>query len=131
MRRLGFVAAAAALPAAAAATGGKEHAPDTGERAYLKCYSCHSTTSGETLEGPDLAAIVGAPVAARPGFGYSPALRRFAKANPVWTEQLLDRFIADPEALVPGTSMAFAGSRDPQERAAIIAYLRRTAQSPR
>jgi cytochrome c2 len=105
-----------------------ERTPGAGERAYLKCYSCHSVTSGETLEGPDLAGIVGAPIAARPGFDYSPAFIRFAKANPVWTEELLDRFIADPEAVVPGTSMAFAGVGDPAERAAIIAYLEKTSQ---
>jgi cytochrome c2 len=36
---------------------------------------------------------------------------------------LLGRFAADPESLVPGTTMSFHGISDPAERAAIIAYL--------
>ena len=62
-------------------------------------------------------------MAAVPGFGYSPALRRFAARNPRWTKPLIDRYAADPEALVPGTSMAFHGMPDPKERQALIDYL--------
>ena len=106
-------------------------APDRGERAYQKCYSCHSLGGDEKLEGPVLGGIVGRRVAAQPGFAYSPALKRFAAGQPVWTPQLLDRFIADPEALVPGTSMAFTGIRDAEERAALIDYLRRSSKPRR
>ena len=106
-------------------------APDRGERAYQKCYSCHSLGGDEKLEGPVLGGIVGRRVAAQPGFAYSPALKRFAAGQPVWTPQLLDRFIADPEALVPGTSMAFTGIRDAEERGALIVYLRRSRKPRR
>ena len=106
-------------------------APDRGERAYQKCYSCHSLGGDEKLEGPVLGGIVGRRVAAQPGFAYSPALKRFAAGQPVWTPQLLDRFNADPEALVPGTSMAFTGIRDAEERAALIDYLRRSSKPRR
>ena len=106
-------------------------APDRGERAYQKCYSCHSLGGDEKLEGPVLGGIVGRRVAAQPGFAYSPALKRFAAGQPVWTPQLLDRFIADPEALVPGTSMAFTSIRDAEERAALIDYLRRSSKPRR
>lgn len=125
-----LAAAAPALVAAAVGTGGPgaADAPSAGERAYLKCYSCHAIEGEERLEGPGLGGIVGAPVADKAGFEYSPAMERFAKTNPVWTRALLDRFIADPEALVPGTSMAFAGIRDPAERAALIAYLRTSGE---
>ena len=68
--------------------------------------------------------MIGRAVAAEPGFDYSPALRRFAAANPRWTPSLLDSFIADPEALVPGTSMTFHGIADPAARASLIRYLR-------
>ena len=95
-----------------------------GERAFQKCYSCHSIALGEAkLTGPQLGGIVGRPIASEPGFEYSPALRRFGKREPRWTAELLDRYIADPEALVPGTSMAFNGIPDPAERAALIDYL--------
>ena len=67
--------------------------------------------------------VVGRPVAAVPGFDYSPAMKRFAERNPRWTAELIGRYAADPEALVPGTSMAFHGMPDPAEREALIDYL--------
>jgi cytochrome c len=98
--------------------------PQLGERAYQKCYSCHALEPGRNeLTGPTLHRIVGRPVAAEPGFDYSPALKRFAEREQLWTKGLLGRFAADPEALVPGTSMTFHGIADPAERAALIAYL--------
>ena len=119
-------------PALLALTAGvSKTAPDRGKLAYQKCYSCHSLTADQKLEGPPLGGIVGRRVAAQPGFAYSPALKRFAAGQPVWTPQLLDRFIADPEALVPGTSMAFTGIRDAEERAALIDYLRRSSKPRR
>jgi cytochrome c len=41
----------------------------------------------------------------------------------VWTEAVLDRWLTDPNTVVPGTSMAFGGLPKPEDRAAIIAYL--------
>lgn len=103
-----------------------------GERAYQKCYSCHALEPGRSdLQGPTLHGIVGRGVAAEPGFDYSPALRHFAEREPRWTRELLDRFAADPEALVPGTSMSFHGISDSAERAAIIAYLEAQSGSAR
>ncbi len=113
------------VPAAAAACAAMpvQPGPSAGERAYQKCYSCHSLEPGRPLEGPPLHRIIGKPVAAEPGFAYSPALKRFAAAHPRWTRDLIDRFAADPEALVPGTSMAFPGMADPAERKALLDYL--------
>jgi cytochrome c2 len=56
-------------------------------------------------------------------FDYSPALRQFAQRHPLWTPELLDRFVADPETLVPGTSMNFHGVVDAGERRALVEYL--------
>ena len=96
-----------------------------GERAYQKCYSCHALgPSRNDLSAPTLHGIVGRPVAAETGFDYSPAMRRFAAHESRWTEQLLGRFVSDPQAVVPGTSMAFHGTTDPREREALIAYLK-------
>lgn len=117
----------ALLPVAAAcAPIGPTAAPSlsAGERAYRKCFACHATDPGRNdLAGPSLHGIIGRPVAAVPGFEYSAALRRFAQVNPSWTRELIGRFAADPEALVPGTSMAFHGMPDPAERAALLEYL--------
>ena len=120
--------AAMLLAAAACAATATEPtpAPTAGERAYQKCYSCHALEPGRNnLGGPTLHAIIGRKVAAEP-FDYSPALRVFAMANPIWTRDLIDRFAAEPEKLVPGTTMLFHGIAAPAERAALIDYLERT-----
>ena len=97
-----------------------------GERLYRQCYACHALEPGRnTPAGPTLHAIVGRPVAAEPGFDYSPALRRLAAARGRWTTDLLDRFLADPAAVAPGTEMGFVGLHDAAERRALIAWLGR------
>lgn len=100
---------------------------DAGERAFAYCYSCHSVDPGEkaTLSGPNLAGVIGRPVASQPGFEYSSALKSFAPGR-VWTPELILQFIRDPEALVPGTSMQPPpGPRTRQERSALVDYLRK------
>lgn len=110
--------------AAAAVAGPPPNPMSRGERAYQKCYSCHALEPGAgKLEGPTLHRIIGRRVAAEAGFAYSPAMRRFARQHPRWTPSLLDRYIADPEAMVPRTSMNFHGIADAGERRALIKYL--------
>ena len=121
---LGLAALAAA--GCAASTVEPVGQSTAGALAFARCQSCHSLAPGENLpSGPTLNGIVGRPVAAQPGFDYSPALRRLALAEPRWTPALLDRMIADPEALAPGTYMAFHGLSDPAEREALIEWLKR------
>jgi cytochrome c2 len=96
-----------------------------GERAYQKCYSCHATERGKNdLEGPSLHGIIGRRVAAVRGFEYSRPMRAYARKHPRWNERLLDRYIADPEAAIPGTRMNFPGMRDAKERKALLEYLK-------
>ena len=121
------IAAACGAPATSSDKGALTAGdPVRGERAYQKCYSCHALEPGRNdLGGPTLHRIVGRRVAAENDFDYSPALRSFAERNPSWTPALLDQLIADPEALVPGTSMTFTGITDEQERRDLITYLER------
>ena len=100
-----------------------------GERAFQRCYSCHSVDPNEKakLQGPSLFQIVGRPAAASPGFDYSDAMREKAAAGLTWDAATLDRYIADPETVVPGTRMSVPPLRDEQERADLIAYLTRPA----
>lgn len=98
-----------------------------GERAYQKCYSCHSLEGPDSqLQGPSLRGIVGREVAAEPGFAYSPAMRAYAEQQERWTREALDAFIADPFAVVPDNEMGFFGIRDAAERRALIEYLAST-----
>lgn len=97
---------------------------DTGARLYRQCRSCHALERGaNTPAGPTLFGIVGRPIAAERGFNYSPALRRFAARERQWTRARLDRFLADPEGVVPGTEMSSPGVGDPAERRALIDWL--------
>ncbi|WP_417595185.1 c-type cytochrome [Parasphingorhabdus sp.] len=95
-----------------------------GERAYQKCYSCHSLESpNANTQGPSLRQILGRPVASESGFDYSPAMQAFAQQQSNWTSGALNDFIADPEGLIPETEMGFVGIADASERHALIIYL--------
>ena len=48
----------------------------------------------------------------------------------VWDEATLDKFLENPRGLVPGTKMTYAGVKEAQERADLIAYLKRATQPP-
>jgi cytochrome c2 len=119
-----------AMPVALGAAGQRDGEAEArrGEMAYRKCYACHALEPGKTLEGPSLHRIVGRRVAAERGFPYSAALRALARRRPRWDAALLDRYIADPEAVAPRTSMNFHGIGDRSERAALILYLRRSGR---
>jgi cytochrome c2 len=95
-----------------------------GERAFQRCFACHSVKPGETdLTGPNLHGLLRRRIAGEQGFDYSGAFEAFAARKRRWTPALLDRFLADPQALVPKNAMGFFGLRDVEERKALIAYL--------
>jgi cytochrome c len=99
-----------------------------GERVFQRCFACHSVDANETarLQGPSLYRIMDRPAGVIPGFEYSESMRRKGAAGLVWDAATLDRYIADPESLVPGTAMSAPPLRDEQERADLLAYLART-----
>jgi cytochrome c len=103
-----------------------------GEAAYQKCYACHAVEPGKNdLTGPSLAGIVDRPIAAEKGFRYSPALIALGRRQRRWSPELLDRFVADPETVAPGTEMTFPGMKNGRERADLLAFLWRNGGSRR
>jgi cytochrome c2 len=58
-------------------------------------------------------------------YRYSPAMKR---ANITWTPEELDKFIADPQMVVPANRMPYAGMTNATDRADLIAYLQKAAQ---
>jgi cytochrome c2 len=114
--------ASTVIPAVAAGDSAR------GERVFQRCFACHSVDPNETakLQGPSLYRIMGRPAGVIPGFEYSGAMRRKGAAGLVWNAVMLDRYIADPEVLVPGTAMSVPPLRDEQERADLLAYLAST-----
>jgi len=94
----------------------------------LGCVACHTfTDGGRAGVGPNLYGVVGAPHGHSPDFNYSNALK--AKSGP-WTYDALNEWLFKPAVYAPGTRMAFAGIKDDQERANVIAYLRSLSKSP-
>lgn len=90
-----------------------------GQQAFAECAACHST-DGTPGVGPTLKGIVGRTSGSVAGFPYSSALKR---AKLQWTTEQLDKYIANPQAAVPGNTMPYAGMNDANERSALIAYL--------
>jgi cytochrome c len=84
-----------------------------------RCASCHSMTKNQ--EGPQLAGLLGRKAGSVVRFGYSTALK---KSGLTWTEATLDRWLADPDTLVPDTNMEYR-VRNTDERRDVIAYLAR------
>jgi cytochrome c len=101
-------------------------APDAarGEALYGRCLACHALAYDRV--GPRHCGLFGRLAGSVPGFDYSPALRN---SGITWNDKTLDRFLANPLAAVPGTTMTYAGVDDPKERGDLIAYLKRVNQS--
>jgi cytochrome c len=134
-RRAELVAISVLFRLAAGPVRALEEGGDAGRgaRVFQRCYACHTVDPAETvkLQGPNLYRIVGRRAASVPGFSYSPALMAMGEAGLVWTEGQLDRFLADPEDMLPGNQMSFFGLPDARDRADLIAYLKATADQPR
>jgi cytochrome c2 len=93
-----------------------------GKKRFLNCNGCHSVSvDAAPLLGPHLEGIVGRKAATVEGFEYTPALRAL---DIVWSEEELDRFLQAPQALVPELCMPFGGMRKPEDRQALIAWLK-------
>ena len=89
------------------------------------CRTCHTTREGDNRLGPHLYKIIGRKAGSLPDYGYSTAMKR---ADLVWDEEKLERFIANPDALVPGNSMKpYGGLASADDRARIVSFLRSVA----
>lgn len=116
------VAAATPAPAdAPAATGGDAAA---GRRAFNRsCRSCHQVETGTGSElGPNLAGILGRAARADSAFEYSDAFAAAAARGTSWDAATLERFLAAPTTMIPGTTMPMAVG-DPAQRRDLVAYL--------
>ncbi len=100
-----------------------------GARAFQRCYACHALDPAEgNLQGPRLDGVLGRRAGTRDGYEYSAAMIAAGRNGLIWTEDALDAFISDPQALVPETNMAPVRLIDPRERADLIAYLKRAGR---
>lgn len=93
-----------------------------GEADFITCKTCHAIEAGVNKIGPSLHGVVGRKAGIIPGFVYSTANKN---SGITWTEDKLFQYLENPQRVVPGTKMSFAGwPTDPQKRADVIAYLK-------
>ena len=111
------LATAALFLAATAAFAVRPADPTHGKAVYQTCMGCHSLDEDDV--GPRHRGVVGRAAGTVPGYAYSPALR---SSHIVWDRENLDRWLKNPQALVPGAKMFFA-MPNPEDRADVIAYL--------
>lgn len=92
----------------------------SGKTVFIQCSTCHAVQAGVNKIGPSLAGIVGRAAGTVAGYTYSPANKN---SGITWTKEKLFQYLENPQRVVPGTKMAFAGVKDEQKRADVIAYL--------
>ncbi len=119
---------AGGAPASAADSGTAAPAAETeatpaerGRVVFNECGICHAAQQDAPKGlGPNLFGVVGREAGTLEGFAYSQAMKN---AGIVWSEETLDAFLENPLQYVRGNRMAYAGLRNEQRRADLIAYL--------
>ncbi|HTZ58728.1 MAG TPA: c-type cytochrome [Acidobacteriaceae bacterium] len=97
--------------------------PGRGKDVFEKrCTGCHAME--QSREGPKLRGVYGRTSGTVPGYPYSEALK---KAAIVWDEASLEKWLTDPDTLVPGNNMDLHVP-NAQERSDLVAYLKRSSQ---
>lgn len=120
-------AAPPAAPAAGIAARLAQADVAAGAKLVKKCLGCHSIDkSGRNKVGPGLWGVVGRAKGSVEGFRYSAGMK--AKGGD-WSYADLDAFLANTKAFVPKTKMFFK-LKNPDDRAALILYLRTLAETP-
>lgn len=129
MRTRPAALAAAAAVAVMLEAGAVRAEPPRGERAFQRCFACHSVVAGEhALPGPNLRTVVGRRAGTLPGFRFSPAMIAAGARGLVWTRPSLDAYLADPQGYLPGTEMSMPPLNQAEDRHAVIEYLERAGR---
>jgi cytochrome c len=115
------VHALAALQASKDNLDDKTHQAGDAERGKLvfekRCVGCHAMDANR--EGPQLRGVYGRKAGSVAGFQYSASLK---SSGLTWNPETLDRWLTDPDAMVPGNDMSLATPKA-ADRSDLIAYL--------
>jgi len=108
--------------AALAWSGGARQAKaESGQDVFNdNCAVCHSPEAGTNKLGPSLFGVVGRKAGAVGDYTYAPAMKN---AGLTWDRATLDKYVNDPQGVVPGTKMLFPGIKSADDRKAVIDYL--------
>ncbi|MFT3731090.1 MAG: c-type cytochrome [Hyphomicrobium sp.] len=123
MRRTTKLLAALAAAMVCAAPNARAAASAAhGEELYQSCQDCHSLDSNDV--GPKHRGVFGRKAGSVPDYSYSAALKA---SGVTWNEDTLDKWLTDPQKLVPGSKMFFHLDAA-QDRADVIEYLKERAK---
>ena len=111
-------------PAAAAATPASDSVGDAaaGEKTFAVCKACHQIgPNAHNAVGPVLSGVVGRKAGTYAGYSYSEANKN---SGLTWDVATLQKYLAGPQKLVPGTKMIYPGfPNNPEKSNNVIAYL--------
>jgi|SRR5689334_3885828 cytochrome c2 len=93
---------------------------EKGKTVFEQCAACHSLDGTGDYDGPTLKGVIGRKAGSLEDYRYSAAMKR---SDVVWDAETLDKYVADPQAFIPGNRMAFAGIADKTQRDDLIAFL--------
>jgi cytochrome c len=95
---------------------------ENGADVFKKCRACHQVgENAKNAVGPVLNGLIGRKAGSIEGFNYSDANKH---SGFTWDEETFAKYIKDPRAAMPGTKMAFAGIKDPEDIKDLTAYLK-------
>jgi len=95
-----------------------------GAKVFKKCKACHMIGDGaKTRTGPPLNDMIGAEMGTFEGFKYSKGMIALSEENLVWTIENLNALFLKPRDFIAKTKMSFAGLKNEEDRANLIAYL--------
>ena len=122
---LGIALAALVAFAGSTAWAGEGDAA-AGEKTFRKCKVCHTVEEGgKNKIGPNLFGLFGKTAGTVDGYKYSSAMK---ESGVVWDETTLDQYLTKPADFIAKTKMRFAGLKSEEDRANVIAYLKRVTQ---
>jgi cytochrome c len=99
-------------------------AAEDGAALFAPCRACHSFDPAmKGMAGPNLARLIGRKVAGDPDFDYSPVLKQARAEGRMWTLEMLETFLADPEAMFPAMWMSAQGIRDAAAQKALARFI--------
>jgi cytochrome c len=95
--------------------------PSAGQKIFkAQCGICHAVIEGKNGLGPTLFGVVGRRAGSVPDFSYTTDHK---KLGITWNAATLNKYLTNPRAMVPDTTMIYPGLKDNAKRADVIAYL--------